>query len=71
MPKNCPGVPAEILSPRKTWEDTTAYDKKAETLARQFIQNFEKFSGNASDTLKAGGPQIISQSPVGSSSRKF
>ncbi len=59
MPQSCPEVPAEILNPRKTWEDKAAYDKKAEALARQFIQNFEKFAENANDEIKAGGPQIV------------
>src|SRR5205085_4070596 len=44
MPTWCPGVPAEILAPRNTWQDKEAYDKKAVNLALQFLQNFEKYS---------------------------
>ena len=28
MPNSCPGVPYEILHPRNTWKDQSAYDKK-------------------------------------------
>ena len=41
MPKSCPGVPAEILSPRNTWEDGSAYDAQAEKLRDMFRKNFE------------------------------
>ncbi len=29
LPRNCPGVPEEILWPRSTWKDSHAYDTKA------------------------------------------
>src|SRR5205085_1666628 len=29
MPKECPNVPSVILTPRETWTDKEAYDKKA------------------------------------------
>ena len=41
MPKSCPGVPAEILNPRNTWEDKAAYDAQAEKLRDMFRKNFE------------------------------
>ncbi len=42
MPKSCPGVPAEILNPRNTWEDKTAYDAQAEQLRDMFRKNFDE-----------------------------
>src|SRR6056297_746269 len=33
IPVSCPGVPAEVLNPRKTWGDKAAYDKKANELS--------------------------------------
>jgi phosphoenolpyruvate carboxykinase (ATP) len=58
MPKECPGVPNEILNPRNTWEDKIDYDEKAKSLAQQFINNFEKFAGHASEEILAAAPVI-------------
>ncbi|MBL8064743.1 MAG: phosphoenolpyruvate carboxykinase (ATP) [Chthonomonadaceae bacterium] len=44
IPKGCAGVPTELLSPRETWSDKDAYDKKAHELKAMFDANFQKFS---------------------------
>ena len=41
MPKSCPGVDSNILNPRNTWEDKSAYDAAAEKLRDMFRKNFE------------------------------
>jgi phosphoenolpyruvate carboxykinase (ATP) len=41
MPKSCPGVDANILNPKNTWEDKGAYDVAAEKLRAMFRKNFE------------------------------
>ncbi|MBV6646545.1 MAG: phosphoenolpyruvate carboxykinase (ATP) [Cyclobacteriaceae bacterium] len=56
FPQYCPGVPAELLNPRNTWEDKEAYDKKAEKLAQKFIENFKKFETNTAAEILNGGP---------------
>ncbi|OEY73345.1 phosphoenolpyruvate carboxykinase (ATP) [Salegentibacter salarius] len=56
MPVNCPDVPAEVLNPKKTWEDKAAYDKKAGELSSSFKKNFKKFEEYANDEIMAGGP---------------
>ena len=43
IPQACPGVPMEILNPRETWEDKSAYDTKAKKVARQFKENFKQY----------------------------
>ncbi|MEN9964147.1 MAG: phosphoenolpyruvate carboxykinase [Bacteroidota bacterium] len=54
MPTECPEVPSDILNPRNTWADKTAYDEKANDLAKQFVKNFEKYaSGVTAETLEA------------------
>jgi len=58
MPVSCPDVPAEILDPRNTWADRAAYDKKATSLAEEFVKNFEKFAGSASEEILAAAPEV-------------
>ena len=65
MPRNCPGVPAEVLDPRSTWKDKDAYDKQANHLAKLFNDNFEQFrSGVTADVLAASPKQLT---PAGAS----
>jgi phosphoenolpyruvate carboxykinase (ATP) len=57
VPTTCPGVPAEVLQPRNTWEDKAAYDKQARELAARFAENFAKKFPDATDIAQAG-PQV-------------
>jgi phosphoenolpyruvate carboxykinase (ATP) len=41
IPTSCPGVPAEILNPRNTWDDKAAYDAQAHKLLDMFKKNFD------------------------------
>ncbi|WP_339702688.1 phosphoenolpyruvate carboxykinase (ATP) [uncultured Marixanthomonas sp.] len=56
MPKECPNVPDDVLNPKETWADKDAYDAKAETLAKSFKRNFEKFESYANDEILSGAP---------------
>lgn len=40
MPRSCPGVPADILDPRNTWNDADAYDAQADKLRAMFRANY-------------------------------
>ncbi|WP_188619819.1 phosphoenolpyruvate carboxykinase (ATP) [Flavobacterium suaedae] len=55
-PQSCPNVPEEVLNPRNTWEDKTAYDAKARELAESFKKNFAKFEEYANEEILAGAP---------------
>jgi phosphoenolpyruvate carboxykinase (ATP) len=55
IPRSCPDVPPELLSPRNTWADKTAYDKTAEDLAGRFHKNFERF--DVPDAVRMAGPR--------------
>ncbi|MFN7302130.1 MAG: phosphoenolpyruvate carboxykinase (ATP) [Bacteroidota bacterium] len=57
MPLSCPGVPAELLDPRNTWEDKGAYDQKANHLARLFNENFETYASGVNEEIKAAAPR--------------
>jgi phosphoenolpyruvate carboxykinase (ATP) len=56
VPTACPGVPAEILTPRNTWADKASYDATARKLAGLFRDNFEKYADGASADVRAAGP---------------
>ncbi len=58
MPKSCPGVPQNILHPRYTWADRTAYDYQAKQLATLFINNFEKYAAGVNAEILAAAPKI-------------
>jgi phosphoenolpyruvate carboxykinase (ATP) len=58
IPTSCPNVPTEILNPRSTWTDKTAYDEATKKLALQFIQNFEKYASGVTDEILAAAPAV-------------
>ncbi len=56
QPRTVPGVPTEVLSPRKSWNNDTGYYETAAKLTRFFRENFKKFEEQASPEIIAGGP---------------
>jgi phosphoenolpyruvate carboxykinase (ATP) len=58
MPTVCEGVPSEILNPRNTWDNKAAYDEKAISLAKQFIENFKQFEAETSEDILSAAPKI-------------
>jgi phosphoenolpyruvate carboxykinase (ATP) len=58
MPNECDDVPSEILSPRNTWEDKSAYDLKANELAKAFNNNFDKYSDFANQEILDSAPKL-------------
>ena len=57
QPRECPGVPTKVLSPRATWNNDEAYYKTAFKLTNAFRENFKKFEEHASEEIRRGGPQ--------------
>lgn len=58
VPQRCPGVPAELLNPRNTWQDPREYDRRAQKLASEFSAHFDKAYGD-----KGIDPAVIAQCP--------
>ncbi|TDQ30260.1 phosphoenolpyruvate carboxykinase (ATP) [Tenacibaculum caenipelagi] len=58
QPRTCPGVPDELLSQRKAWDNDEEYYKTAHKLADSFRNNFKKFKDYANDEILAGGPPV-------------
>ncbi|MCF8273817.1 MAG: phosphoenolpyruvate carboxykinase (ATP) [Flavobacteriaceae bacterium] len=57
QPRECPGVPTTVLSPRATWNNDEAYYKTAFKLTNAFRENFKKYESFASEEIRRGGPQ--------------
>ncbi len=43
VPASCPGVPSEVLLPRNTWKDKTAYDAAAKKLSGMFEETYRQY----------------------------
>ena len=56
VPRTCPGVPAELLTPRSTWHNPDAYDAQAQKLAAMFKANFEQYA-DAAVAVRQAGPR--------------
>lgn len=57
VPQTCPNVPDEIMNPRDTWEDKSAYDESAKKLAKMFQDNFAKKYPNMPENIAEAGPR--------------
>lgn len=58
QPRSCPGVPSEVLSPRKTWNNDKGYYETAYKLAAAFKENFKKFESLADKEIMQGQPPL-------------
>jgi phosphoenolpyruvate carboxykinase (ATP) len=58
MPVDCPGIPASLLDPEKTWINTEKYLSAAKALAQQFISNFKKYESAVSEEINCAAPTM-------------
>ena len=58
VPTGLPGVDANILDPRNSYADVSAWDAKAAKLAALFVDNFEQYT----DT--DGGKRLVAAGPI-------
>jgi phosphoenolpyruvate carboxykinase (ATP) len=57
VPADVPGVPSNVLNPRHTWSDKSAYDVQAAKLAGMFRENFKRYADQVGDDVKAVAPR--------------
>jgi len=57
VPTACPGVPADVLQPRRAWVDRAAYDRQAAAVASRFVDNFRVFERDVTPAVLAAGPR--------------
>ncbi len=50
IPDMVPDVPAEVLDPRRTWPDQTAYDRQARSLRGMFEENVQNIGKTSSSS---------------------
>ena len=53
VPVSVPGVPEVLLNPRRTWSDSSAYDRQASKLVGMFSDNFKQYLPFIDDDVKA------------------
>jgi len=53
----CEGVPAEMMQPRLSWRDTSAFEETSRKLAARFRKNFEQYASEVSGDVTAAGPK--------------
>jgi phosphoenolpyruvate carboxykinase (ATP) len=54
----CPGVPADILVPKRTWPNPSAYDTAARRLAGLFRNNFKTYESGVAPEIRAANPGV-------------
>jgi phosphoenolpyruvate carboxykinase (ATP) len=58
VPKQCPGVPDDVLDPASSWPSEDAYMKKYVSLASRFIDNFKKYAADCPPEVVESGPKL-------------
>ena len=56
VPVAVAGVDAALLDPRGAWADADDYDRTAQTLVRQFIDNFAQFADHVDEGVRKAAP---------------
>ncbi|MCB9785877.1 MAG: phosphoenolpyruvate carboxykinase [Deltaproteobacteria bacterium] len=58
VPAAVPGVPDEVLQPRRTWADPAAYDAQAAMLVQRFHKAFADFADGVDAEVLAAQPEL-------------
>jgi phosphoenolpyruvate carboxykinase (ATP) len=57
VPEACPGVPSDVLHPRRSWKDLRQYEERARLLAGLFRDNFRAYADQVTDAVREAGPK--------------
>jgi phosphoenolpyruvate carboxykinase (ATP) len=57
VPEAVRNVPVELMNPRGTWQDPSAYDAQAKKLAGMFVENFKAFDKDVTPDVREAGPR--------------
>lgn len=59
VPTTCPGVPSELLNPKKAWTaGDESFNKEVAKLGGLFIENFKKYASEATEDVVKAGPVV-------------
>ena len=59
VPKTCPGVPDELLNPKSAWTaGGDSFQTEVTKLGQLFVENFKKYSDEATADVIKAGPQL-------------
>ncbi|KAJ9200755.1 hypothetical protein DTO164E3_3905 [Paecilomyces variotii] len=58
VPKSCPGVPSELLNPKRSWVATTSFEDEVNKLGKLFNENFKKYESEATKEVLAAAPVL-------------
>ena len=56
VPVAVPGVDSALLDQRSAWGDPAEYDRTAQSLVRQFIENFAQFEAHVDEGVRKAAP---------------
>ncbi|KAL8699778.1 MAG: hypothetical protein Q9224_001268 [Gallowayella concinna] len=56
VPKSCTGVPNELLNPKTSWNGAADFKEEVTKLGGLFVQNFKKYSDEATPEVMKAGP---------------
>ncbi|MFK7973215.1 MAG: phosphoenolpyruvate carboxykinase (ATP) [Bacteroidia bacterium] len=61
IPTCVPGVPSNILQPKNTWKNKSAYDEKASQLAARFNREFSQYEDFATKEMLEAAPVVAKE----------
>ena len=59
VPLGAPNMDSNLLDPRNTWSDGSAFDATADALAGRFNANFAQFEEGASEAVRQAAPKVL------------